>query len=85
MDGEHNHSMGSPMDGTPPQRWQLKPEALGSIPGGATFLSFPLPFQRSTDSNDPDCLSLDNHYWSSDCGPIHQTPHAVITPTIHYD
>ena len=26
------------------ERWRLKPEALGSIPGGATFLSFPLPF-----------------------------------------
>ena len=23
------------------ERWRLKPEALGSIPGGATFLSFP--------------------------------------------
>ena len=41
------------------ERWWLKPDALGSIPGGATFLSFPLPFQRSMDSNGPDCLSLD--------------------------
>ena len=41
-----------------------------SIPGGATFLSFPLPFQRSTDSNGPNCLSLDDYYWSSDCGGV---------------
>ena len=52
------------------ERWQLKPEALGSIPGGTTFLSFPLPFQRSTDSNGPKCLWLDNHYRSSDCGRV---------------
>ena len=45
------------------EHWRLKPEALGSIPGGTTFLSFPLPFQRSTDSNGPDYL-----YWSSDLG-----------------
>ena len=38
------------------ERWQLKPEALGSIPGDATFLSFPLPFQKSSDSNGPDYL-----------------------------
>ena len=38
------------------ERWWLKPEALGSIPGDATFLSFPLPFQRSSDSNGPDYL-----------------------------
>ena len=36
--------------------WQLKPEALGSTPGGATFLSCPMPFQRSTDSDGPDCV-----------------------------
>ena len=35
------------------ERWRLKPEALGSIPGGTTFLSFSLPFQMSTDSNGP--------------------------------
>ena len=34
----------------------LKPEALGSTPGGATFLSCPMPFQRSTDSDGPDCV-----------------------------
>ena len=45
------------------EHWRLKPEALGSIPGGTTFLSFPLPFQRSTDSNGPD-----NLYRSSDLG-----------------
>ena len=31
-------------------------QALGSTPGGATFLSCPLPFQRSTDSDGPDCV-----------------------------
>ena len=46
--------------------WRLKPEALGSIPGGTTFLSFPLPFQRSSDSN-----GLDNLYRSSDLGEPH--------------
>ena len=38
------------------ERWQLKPEALGSTPGGATFLSCPLPVKRSTDSDGPDCV-----------------------------
>ena len=41
------------------EHWQLIPEALGSILRGTTFLSFPLSFQRSSDSNDPDYLSLD--------------------------
>ena len=27
------------------ERWRLKPEALGSIPGSTTLLSFPLLFQ----------------------------------------
>ena len=40
------------------EHWRLKPEALGSIPGGTTFLSFPLP-----DTNGPD-----NLYRSSDLG-----------------
>ena len=44
----------------------LKPEPLGSIPGGTNFLSFPLPFQRSSDSNSPDTL-----YRSSDLGEPH--------------
>ena len=52
------------------EHWWLKPDALGSIPVGTTLLSFPLPFQRSTDSNGPDGLLLDNHYWSSDCGGV---------------
>ena len=52
------------------ERWQLKPEALGSIPGGTTFLSFLLPFQRSTYSNGTDCLLFTDHYWSSDCGGV---------------
>ena len=74
---ELHHSIGSLIDGAHPGRerevvvggcrslvaehWRLKLEALGSIPGGTTFLSFPLPFQRSTDSNGPDNLyrSLD--------------------------
>ena len=38
------------------EHWQLKPEALGLTPGRTTFLSGPLPFQRSTDSNGPDCV-----------------------------
>ena len=38
------------------EHWQLKPEALGSTPGDATFLSCPLPFQRSTESDGPDCV-----------------------------
>ena len=45
------------------EHWRLKPEALGLIPGSTTFLSFPLLFQRSTDSNGPD-----NLYRSSDLG-----------------
>ena len=73
------------------ERWWLKPEALGLIPGGATFLSFPLPFQSSTDSNGPDCLRtitiirrslLVFGLWGS---PVHRTPHAVIMVTILYD
>ena len=38
------------------EHWRLKPEALGSIPSGATFFFKPLPFQRSTDSGGPDCV-----------------------------
>ena len=45
------------------EHWWLKPEALGLIPGGTTLITFPLPFQRSMDSNGPD-----NLYWSSDLG-----------------
>ena len=43
------------------EHWRLKPKALGFIPSGTSFLSFPLPLQRSSDSNGPD-----NLYWSSD-------------------
>ena len=46
--------------------WRLKPEALGTIPRGTIFLSFPLPNQRSSDSNSTDYLSLDDLYRSSD-------------------
>ena len=56
--------------GSVAERWRLKPEALGSIPSGTTFLSFLLLFQRSLDSNGPDCLRLDNHYLFSDCGRV---------------
>ena len=42
------------------EHWRLKPKALGFIPSGTSFLSFPLPLQRSSDSNGPD-----NLYWSS--------------------
>ena len=52
------------------EHWRLKLEVLGLIPGGATFLSFPLLFHRSTDNNNPDCLWLDDHYRFSDCGGV---------------
>ena len=48
------------------EHWQLNPEILGLIPSGTTFLSFPLPFQRSSDSNGPDHL-----YRSSNQGEPH--------------
>ena len=63
--------------------WQIKPEAMGLIPGGTTFLSFILLFQRSLDSNSPDCLRLDDLHQSLWGSPVHQTPHAVITLTIN--
>ena len=50
--------------------WQLKPETLDLTPGGTTFLSFPLLFQRSMDSNGPDYIWLHDHYWSSHCGGV---------------
>ena len=56
------------------EHWRLKPESLGSILGSTTFLSFPLPFQRSSDSNGPD-----NLYRSSDLGEPHlSAPYAVM-------
>ena len=54
--------------GSVAERWRLKPEALGLTLGTTTFLSFPLPIQRSLDSTSPDCLWLDDHHWISDCG-----------------
>ena len=48
------------------EHWRLKPEALGLIPSGTTFLSFPLLFQRSLNSDGPD-----NLYQSSDLGEPH--------------
>ena len=43
---------------------------------GTTFLPFPLPFQRSSDSDSPDHLWLVVLYQSLDCGgnPIHRIP-----------
>ena len=42
----YNHRQSGPLlSDSVTERWQLKPEALGSIPGGTTFLSFPLLFQ----------------------------------------
>ena len=40
------------------EHWQLKPDVLGSIPGGATFLPTHMLFQRSMDSNDAGCVLL---------------------------
>ena len=70
MKGKERGMVVSGRRGSVAEHWLLKPETLGSIPGGATFLSFPLLFQRSTDSNGPDCLSLDDHYRSLDCGKV---------------
>ena len=39
------------------EHWRLKPEALGSIPGGATFPFKSMPFQKSTDGGGPDCVN----------------------------
>ena len=48
------------------EHWQLKPEALGSICSDTTYSSPSFTFHRSSDSNDPDYLSLDDLYWSLD-------------------
>ena len=64
------------------ERWWLKPEALGSIPGSTAFLSFPLPFQRSSDSNGPDLIRWSPLVFGLWGSPVHQTPHAVIKLTI---
>ena len=70
-----NHSMGSLMDGTShslkTNRDCLIRHNLGLYFLPSTFLSFPLLFQRSSDSNGPDCLPLDNLYRSSDCGGVY--------------
>ena len=63
-------------------------QALGSTPGGTTFLSVPLQFQRVMDSDGPDYLWLDGHYWSSDCGgvPSIELPiYTVFSLTILHD
>ena len=41
---------------------------LGSILSGTSILSFPLSFQRSSDSNGPDYFSSNEHYRSLDLG-----------------
>ena len=41
--------------------WQLKPEALGLTPGGTTFVSSPLLFQRSMDSITAQIVSWIRH------------------------
>ena len=61
------------------EHWQLRPEALGLVPDGTTFLSFPSPIQRSSDYNGPDHLSLmisiNLRTWGS---PVHRASYAVI-------
>ena len=74
--------------GSVAERWQLKPEALGSTPGGATFLSCPLAFKRSTDSDGPDCVfQLDTNtigLWTiEESRPSDSSP-AVITLVIFH-
>ena len=55
--------------GSVAEHWRLNPEALGLILSGTTFLSFPLmPFQRSSNSNSTDYLSLNDPYQSADLG-----------------
>ena len=48
--------------------WQFK-LTLGLTHKGTTFLSFLLPFQRSSDSNGPD-LQFYDFYQSLDCGGV---------------
>lgn len=60
------------------ERWWLKPESLGSTPGGSTFLSL-LLFRRSWNSNDQDDLLFDDLYRSAGLGkPLNWAPRAVI-------
>ena len=53
------------------EHWRLKPEALGSIPGGTTFLSFPLPFQNVFGQLTAQIISIGLWTWLS---PIYQAP-----------
>ena len=51
------------------EHWRLKPDALARVrfpEAPLFFLSFPLPFQKSLDSN-----GRDNFYQSSDLGEPH--------------
>ena len=57
------------------EHWRLKPEALGSIPSGTTFLSFPLLFQRSTDSK-AQIISIG---LQTGVSTVYQAPYAVIS------
>ena len=41
------------------EHWRLKPEALGSIPGGATFPFKPMPFEGLRTVRPRLCLGLD--------------------------
>ena len=56
------------------ENWRLKPEALGSIPAGTTFLSFPLPFQ-SLRIVTVQIISIGLRTWVS---PVCQAPCAVM-------
>ena len=54
------------------EHWRLKPEALGFTPNGNTFLSSPLSYQRSTDSDGPDC-AFDETWSRSVFGPYEES------------
>ena len=47
------------------EHWQLKPEVLGSISGGATFLRAVF---KVFGHNNPDCGNWAQYYWSLDLG-----------------
>ena len=56
------------------EHWWLKPEPLGSIPSGTTFLSFPLPFQGIWTVT-AQIIFIGHRTWVS---PIYQAPYAVM-------
>ena len=53
------------------EHWRLKPEALGSIPGGTTFLCHFKGLRTVT----AQIISIDPRTWVS---PIYQAPYAVM-------